>query len=291
MFEKIKKLPIPFIQNRVKPKVAVVRLQGAISSGGRLGQGLNLAGVAQALDAAFDIAEVKAVALLINSPGGSPVQANLIHKRVRALSEEKKIPVYAFCEDVAASGGYMLALAADEIFADTSSVIGSIGVISAGFGFTKAIEKLGVERRVYTAGENKSTLDPFLPENPEDVERLKKLQLDVHAFFKDMVRARRGDKLKGEDKELFNGEFWAGEGALERGLIDGIADLRAKMREIYGEKIKLVPVTADKSFWRRGQAGGVSASDKGSLADLLHQGAEEAMIALEERGLWAKFGL
>lgn len=292
MFEKLKKLPIPVIQRNIKPKVAVLRLSGVISSDGKLGRGLNLAGQAAAINQAFELAELKAVALVINSPGGSPVQSNLIYKRIRALAAEKDVPVYAFAEDVAASGGYMLALAGDEIYADPSSIVGSIGVISAGFGFEKALEKFGVERRVYTAGDNKSSLDPFLPENPEDIERLKKLQLQVHDVFKGMVRERREGKLNGEEKDLFNGEFWAGQDALERGLIDGISDVRTFMREKYGEKIKLVPVSAEKSFWKRGRGIGMESNEQqGALEGLLRHGAKEAMISLEERALWSKFGL
>jgi signal peptide peptidase SppA len=294
LIEKTKKTLQPFLKDRIKPKVAVICLSGVISSDGRLGRGLNLAGVAGAIKQAFELSELKAVALAINSPGGSPVQSNLILKRIRALADEKDIPVYAFAEDVAASGGYMLALAADEIYADPSSIVGSIGVISAGFGFDKAIEKFGVERRIYTAGENKSTLDPFSPEKPEDVERLKRLQLQVHETFKDIVRDRRGDRLKGEDSELFTGEFWAGAEAAEKGLIDGLADMRSFCREKFGDKIKLVPVSQEKSFWKRGRGIGMESeigSGSNATSGLLRPSAKEAMISLEERSLWSQFGL
>jgi signal peptide peptidase SppA len=286
--EKIKKRLQPLLKDRIKPKVAVIRLNGVISSDGRFGRGLNLAGAAGAIAQAFELYELKAVAFAINSPGGYPVQSNLIFKRIRALADEKDIPVYAFAEDVAASGGYMLALAADEIYADPSSIVGSIGVISAGFGFDKAIEKFGVERRIYTAGENKSTLDPFSPEKPEDVERLKRLQLQVHETFKAMVRDRRGDKLKGEDSELFTGEFWAGGEAVEKGLIDGLADMRSFCREKFGEKIKLVVISQEKGFWKRGRGIGMGSN---ATSGLLRPSAKEAMISLEERSLWSQFGL
>ena len=208
-------LPPP-IRNRIlpgwqpRPVVAVVRLAGIIGPSQPLRGGLNLAAVAGPLEAAFSLKGAKAVALIVNSPGGSPVQSSLIYKRIRSLAEEKELPVYAFAEDVAASGGYMIACAADEIYADESSVIGSIGVVSAGFGFTGLIEKLGVERRVHTAGESKAMLDPFQPEKEEDVKRLETLQRDVHENFKKLVRDARGDRLKVDDPAIFSGEFWAG---------------------------------------------------------------------------------
>ena len=192
------------------------------------------------------MSKVPSVALLVNSPGGSPVQSNLILKRIRQLAEEKDKKVYVFCKDVAASGGYYIALAGDEIYADTSSIIGSIGVISAGFGFEKAIEKLGVERRVYTAGTSKSMLDPFRPENPADVARLKQVQQDVHDAFIGVVKDRRAGKLTGHDDDLFNGSFWSAPKALDLGLIDGVSDVRTKMRELHGDKVRLkvVPISS-----------------------------------------------
>lgn len=239
-----------------RPVVAVVRLSGIIGPSQPLRGGLNLAGVAAALEAAFSMKNAKAVALIVNSPGGSPVQSSLIYKRIRALAEEKSLPVYAFAEDVAASGGYMIACAADEIYADESSVVGSIGVVSAGFGFTGLIEKLGVERRVHTSGESKAMLDPFQPEKPEDVARLEALQEEVHENFKALVRKARGDRLKTDDPAIFSGAFWAGAGALERGLIDGLADLRSHMRGLYGDKVKLRLVVQRAPWWRPG--GGIS---------------------------------
>ena len=191
-----------------RPVVAVVRLAGIIGPSQPIRGGLNLAAVAPALEAAFAMKNAKAVALVINSPGGSPVQSSLIYKRIRQLAEEKSLPVYAFAEDVAASGGYMIACAADEIYADESSVIGSIGVVSAGFGFTGLIEKLGVERRVHTAGESKAMLDPFQPEKPDEVARLKALQEEVHENFKALVKKARGERLKADDPAIFSGEFW-----------------------------------------------------------------------------------
>lgn len=234
------------------PTVAVLRLSGVIGQLGPVRRGgLALADLAGTIEKAFKLPRVKAVALAINSPGGSPVQSALIAGRIRALAEEKELPVYAFCEDVAASGGYWLACAADEIYANGASIVGSIGVISAGFGFSEALAKLGVERRVYSAGERKAQLDPFLPEDEGDVRHLKELQKDLHAQFIDYVRLRRRDRLKGDDEALFSGDFWSGRQAAEFGLIDGIADLRGKMREKYGEKVKLRVVAQQRSWVQR----------------------------------------
>ncbi len=265
------------------PRVAVVRLQGVIGASGGLRPGLSLAGVAAQLDSAFAMGRAKAVALQINSPGGSPVQSVLIHDRIRALSEEHGIPVFAFCEDVAASGGYILAMAGDEIFADASSIIGSIGVVSAGFGFPGLLEKLGVERRVHTAGENKSMLDPFSPEDPKDVERLKALQGEVHEEFKGLVRTRRGERLKGGD-ELFTGEFWAGKSAMEHGLIDGLDDLRSVMRRRFGKKVDLKIVSGDRGILRPKIAAGAPLEG-------LFGAPGQALAWVESRAFWQKFGL
>ena len=205
------------------PRVPLVRLSCMIAAGGgSLRRSLSLESVAPLLQQAFAMPRVKAVALAINSPGGSPVQSALIAARIRALAVEKSLPVLAFVEDMAASGGYWLATAADEIYVDEASVVGSIGVISSGFGFTDAIAKLGIERRVYTAGENKSILDPFKPENPDDIARLDTILNDLHAVFRAQVEGRRGSKLAADDPEIFSGAFWTGRGALDRGLIDGI---------------------------------------------------------------------
>ena len=192
-----------------------------------------------------------AVAIQINSPGGSPVQSALIYKRIRSLAEEKGLKVYVFAEDVAASGGYLLALAGDAIYADASSIVGSIGVISASFGLNEFINKLGIQRRVITAGANKDILDPFLPEKPEDVERVKSIQADVHAEFIALVKSRRGKKIEAAGDSLFTGEFWSGKKAVELGLIDGLADLRGKMRELYGEDVRFKLVTPERSWFRR----------------------------------------
>ena len=218
---------IPLRFRKSIPVVNLVRLHGAIGVGTSLKPPITFKDINEVLERAFSRKGIAAVALSVNSPGGSAVQSAMIHSRIRALATEHKLPVYVFCEDVAASGGYWLACAGDEIYADDSSVIGSIGVISAGFGFVEAIDKLGIERRVHTAGENKSILDPFKPEKQEDVERLLSLQADVHSAFKSLVKNRRGAKLKGEDSELFSGAFWSGRQALSRGLIDGIGHLHA----------------------------------------------------------------
>src|SRR5215470_17659368 len=213
------------------PVVPVVRLTGVIGFSTPLKPGLTLASCARSLERAFAVRRAKAVALLINSPGGSAVQSHLIFKRVRALSEEKQVPVIAFVEDVAASGGYMIACAADEIVADNSSTVGSIGVVGGSFGLHRLLDKIGVERRLYTSGEHKAMLDPFLPENPDDVERLKSIQREVHEMFIALVRGRRGAKLTSSDSTLFSGEFWTGMKARELGLVDAIGDLRSVLRE------------------------------------------------------------
>jgi len=264
------------------PTVAVIRLTGVIGQMAPVRRGgLTLADQAETIEKAFKLPRAKAVAVAVNSPGGSPVQSALIAGRLRALSEENKIPVYAFCEDVAASGGYWLACAADEIYANGASVVGSIGVISATFGFPELIAKLGIERRVYSAGDRKVQLDPFQPENADDVKHLKALQKDLHTQFIDYVRERRGERLTGDEKSLFSGDFWSGRQALELGLIDGIADLRGKMREKFGEKVKLKVVSQPKGWLQRkfGMDGRFS-----GLPD-------EVVGALEERALWARYGL
>jgi signal peptide peptidase SppA len=277
-----------------KPTVPVLRFAGPIGMVTPLRPGLSLATAAAAIEKAFQLSRTPAVAVAINSPGGSPVQSHLIYKRIRQLAAETQKRVYVFCEDVAASGGYFLALAGDEIYADPSSVIGSIGVISAGFGLDKAIERLGIERRVYTAGLSKGSLDPFLPEKPEDVERLKALQRDVHDLFIGLVKERRGAKLQSPDAELFSGAFWSGPKAHELGLVDGLGDMRARMRELYGEKVRLRVVPL--------QAGGLLSRLRRSSeqvvpgAEMLPSGlgrtlADDLISALEARALWSRFGL
>lgn len=271
------------------PLVPVVRLAGTIAaSTGSFRQDLNIANVTQALDRAFSVKSAAAVAIVINSPGGAPVQSHLIHKRIRDLAEKRQKPVYVFVEDVAASGGYMIALAGDEIIADPSSIVGSIGVIYAGFGLDRFIEKAGIDRRVHTAGDRKMILDPFRPEQPEDVRRLKSLQKEMHRNFIDLVKARRGDNLNGSDKLLFSGEFWIGEKAADLGLIDGIGELRQTMRERFGENVRLVPVARRRGglFRTRLFSGGGHDSDEfaGDLANRL-------ISAVEARLSWARFGL
>src|SRR5436189_4017251 len=223
--------------------VPVVRLSGVIGAVTPLRPGMSLAGIAKTLERAFAIRHAKAVALVINSPGGSPVQSRQIYLRIRQLAAEKKLPVLVFVEDVAASGGYMIACAGDEIFCDPSSILGSIGVVGGTFGFQELIKKIGVERRLYTAGEHKAMLDPFLPEDPEDVARLKAIQREIHAIFISLVKDSRGTRLKRADDELFTGEYWAGETSVSLGLADGIGDLRSTLRARYGDKV-LTPVIA-----------------------------------------------
>src|SRR5579863_10683611 len=276
-----------------RPRVPVVRLSGVIGFSTPLRPGLTLAGIARSLDRAFAIRNAPAVALAINSPGGSPVQSHLIFRRIRELADENKRRVIAFVEDAAASGGYMIACAADEIVADPHSIVGSIGVVGGSFGFDKAIAKIGIERRLYTSGEHKATLDPFLPENPDDVARLKKLQREIHDSFIALVKSRRGDRLNGPENDLFSGEYWTGRKALELGLVDAIGDLRGILRERFGDKVVTPLISAERGFLGR-RIFGVDRSD---LTRIGHQVglevglAEDLISALEARAIWARYGL
>lgn len=262
-----------------KPKVAVLRLSGVIGSAGMMKKGLSLEDLNDDIEEAFEVSGLKAVALQINSPGGSPVQSELIYKRIRALSEEKKIPVYSFVEDVAASGGYWLACAGDEIYASDSSIVGSIGVISSGFGFVEAIKKMGIERRVYTQGENKSVLDPFKEENPKDIEILLNLQKDVHEAFKNLVRSRREGKIeKSKEKRLFSGEFWNGVQGKELGLVDEIGDMYSVIQKKYGKKVTFIKISKPKS-WIQRKLTGTSADIADGIAN-----------SIAEKMAWGRFG-
>ena len=263
---------IPFLKK--PPRVAVIRLQGTIASGGRGGGGLNDAALEPLIEKAFSRGKPVAVALIINSPGGSPVQSSLIAARIRRLAAEKNVPVHAFVEDVAASGGYWLACAADHIWVDESSIVGSIGVIFASFGFPELMARQGIERRVVTSGRSKSLADPFLPEKAEDVARLKALQEPIHRAFIDHVKARRGVRLD-EAADLFNADIWVGSGAVSVGLADGVAHLLPKMKDLFGDKVELVPYGQRRSLLQR-----FGAQITGS-----------ALSAVEDRAAWARFGL
>lgn len=263
---------IPFLKQ--PPAVAVIRLQGVIAAGGRTGAGLNDAALAPLIEKAFTKGKPKAVALVINSPGGSPVQSSLIAARIRRLAAENEVEVHAFVEDVAASGGYWLACAGDRIWVDDSSIVGSIGVIFASFGFDKLMAKQGIDRRVVTAGRSKSLADPFQPEKPEDVERLKALQEPIHRAFIEHVKARRGARLD-LAADLFNADIWVGGASVSVGLADGVAHLVPKMKEIYGDKVRLVPYGQRRTLAQRlgAQVGGALLSE------------------VEDRALWARYGL
>jgi serine protease SohB len=287
VFEAIK----PILPRRLRgdiPIVPVVRLTGIIGFSTPLKPGLTLAGIARALERAFSMRHARAVALVINSPGGSPVQSHLIFRRIRQLAEEKGLRVSAFVEDVGASGGYMIACAADEIICDMSSMVGSIGVVGGSFGFDKLMEKVGVERRLYTSGERKAMLDPFLPEKPEDVKRLKQIQNEIHDAFIALVKDRRGAKLAGPEKTLFSGEYWTGSRAVELGIADAIGDLRSFLRERYGEEVLLPLVAPDRSFFGRRLRGVASELD---LLAGRPGWAEDMVSALEARALWSRYGL
>ena len=279
---------IPARLRRGRAVVPVVRLSGVIGAVTPLRPGMSLAGVARMLERAFTVKNAKAVALVINSPGGSPVQSRQIYLRIRQLAEEKKLPVLVFVEDVAASGGYMIACAGDEIFCDPSSILGSIGVVGGSFGFQELIRKIGVERRLYTAGAHKAMLDPFLPENPEDVSRLKALQREIHDIFIALVKGSRGARLKGADELLFTGEYWAGETSVSLGLADAIGDLRSTLRARYGEKVQ-TPLIAPSSGMLSGLLGRRSPGAIGAWENTANL-PEEVISALESRAIWAKFG-
>ncbi|PRX33891.1 serine protease SohB [Meinhardsimonia xiamenensis] len=262
---------IPFVKS--PPLVAVIRLSGLIAAGNRVGA-LNDQALAPVIERAFRRGKPDAVALELNSPGGSPVQSALIAARIRRLAGERGVKVYAFVEDVAASGGYWLACAADEIWVDESSIVGSIGVISAGFGFHDFITRHGIERRLYTAGKSKARLDPFLPEKPEDVARLRELQDSIHAAFIEQVKSRRGSRLS-DDPRLFEGEVWTGRAAVDLGLADGLGHLVPKMKEILGDKTRFLRYGPRRPF----------------LGRLGAQAAEAALSLAEERAAYARLGL
>lgn len=272
---------------RGTPVVPVVRLSGTIGAVTPLRPGMTLAGLARTLERAFSVRNAKAVALLINSPGGSPVQSRQIYLRIRQLAREKNLQVMVFVEDVAASGGYMIACAADEIICDSSSIVGSIGVVGGSFGFAKLMDKLGIERRLYTSGEHKAMLDPFLPENSEDVDRLKAVQREIHEGFIELVKQSRGARLKGPEQTLFSGEYWTGSTAVALGLADGIGDLRSVMRERFGEDVATPLISPPRSWLGRPQAG------VALLQQLSQQNgfAQEMISALEERAIWSRYGL
>ncbi len=275
---------LPFTEGG-DPLVTVIEMNGVIGEMGAGRKGLTLKKLEKSIEAAFKPKTLKAVALAINSPGGSPVQSRLLFSAVRRAAKEKDVPVLAFIEDVGASGGYILALAGDEIYADESSIVGSIGVISGGFGFPEALEKLGVERRVYTAGENKSTLDPFRPEDPQDVARLEAMLSELHNQFITLVKERRGDRLA-DDEELFSGRYWTGAAAAGKGLIDGTAQLGDFLRDRYGKDVKVRRISPEGgSLLKRLLSGG----DALATAPLID--AEEWIAAGERRALWARYGL
>ncbi len=266
------------------PVVPVVRLTGVIGFSTPLRPGLTLASSARLLERAFSYRKPAAVALLINSPGGSAVQSHLIFSRIRRLSEEKSVPVIAFVEDVAASGGYMIACAADEIIADQNSIVGSIGVVGGSFGFSGALEKLGIERRLYTSGDRKAMLDPFLPEKPQDVERLKAVQREIHDDFIALVKQSRGARLTGPENDLFSGEFWTGRKAVAFGIADRIGDMRTLLRERFGEDVRMPLIAAERSLFGRTRPGV-------TLGNLGAGLAGDFISALEERALWSRYGV
>ncbi|MEP3278942.1 MAG: S49 family peptidase [Stappiaceae bacterium] len=283
MLKKLRKI-LPGKYGKTVPVIPVVRLQGAIGMATPLRPGMSMASVANNLEKAFSVKDAPAVALLVNSPGGSPVQSRFIFQRIRALAAEKEKTVLVFVEDVAASGGYMIAIAGDEIFVDPSSIVGSIGVVFSGFGFVDAIEKLGIERRVYTAGEKKVVLDPFKPADREDVDHLKTLQQEIHETFIDMVKERRGDVLS-DDEDLFTGRFWTGAKARNLGLVDEIGEIRQVIKKRFGKDAKLKLIGGERSIFPRRAGVGVS------LNNISHGLGNELISAAEERSIWSRYGL
>lgn len=279
----IKKIiPRKFRTNSVT--IPVVRLQGVISSASSaLKSNLSLASCANQLERAFNMQQAPAVAIVINSPGGSPVQSRLIYKRIRDLAQEKNKSVLVFVEDVAASGGYMIACAGDEIFADPSSVVGSIGVVSSSFGFSELMKKIGVERRVYTAGQNKSSLDPFSPEKKSDIEHLKSLQLEIHDVFINLVKDSRKDKLS-DNKDIFTGMFWTGIKGKELGLVDELDDMRTVLQNRYGKNVEMRLVNAPKGLLGRKSSAGI-------YADIAGHAVGNIVDVAQERVLWSRYGL
>ena len=282
MIKQLSKL-IPKRFRRSRVVIPVIKLHGTIAATRR---GLSLDNIGETLEKAFAKSSTKAVALSINSPGGSPVQSALIHDRIRQLAKKNDIKVLVFCQDVAASGGYWLATAGDEIYAHASSIVGSIGVVASGFGFVEAIDKLGIERRVYTAGKNKSILDPFKPEKKADIDRLKSLHLEIHDGFIDQVKSRRGDKLL-DDHDMFTGAFWTGGKARELGLIDGLGNMHEILAEKFGPEVELKPF--DRSTGLLGKLGFSSRAD--ILGDLTSRVGEDVIESLETRALWQRYGL
>ena len=265
-----------------KKKIIVphVRLTGVIGSAGKFKQGIDLAGQKNILKKAFSLKKVKHVAISINSPGGSPVQSHLIFSYIRQLADKNKVKVIIFAEDVAASGGYLISCAGDEIYANSSSIIGSIGVISASFGFKDLIKKIGVERRVYTAGKNKSTLDPFVEEKEEDIKKLKNIQLELHSDFIKVVENSRGSKLKDPEKNnIFTGEFWTGASALKLGLIDGIGNADQILKEKFGDKLVIKNFEKQKGFIAK------------KLSSSIQDPIDSLTNIIEEKSMWQRFGL
>ncbi|WP_341759991.1 S49 family peptidase [Candidatus Endowatersipora endosymbiont of Watersipora subatra] len=273
--------------------IPVVKLTGAIiANNSQLRPGLNLTSCAEQLQKAFERKNSPAVAIIINSPGGSPVQSRLIYQRIRDLSSEYNKIVHVFVEDVAASGGYMIACAGHDITSDPSSIVGSIGVISATFGFEEAIDKIGIRRRIYSAGKNKSMLDPFLPEKKQDIARLRKLQLEIHDIFINLVKESRGDRLIDTNNEqLFTGFFWTGLQGKDLGLVDAIGDIRGSIRSRYGETAKLKFIEPKKSLFGRRSMISMSGVLGIGSEKIIAQAADGFLSALEEKALWSRLGL
>jgi len=262
-----------------KKIVPHIRLSGVIGSVGKFKQGIDFAGQQELIKKAFSIKKAKAVAISINSPGGSPVQSHLIYSYIRKQAKKNKKKVLVFAEDVAASGGYLIACAGDEIYGNSSSIIGSIGVIYSSFGLQELIKKAGIQRRIYTAGKNKSTLDPFVEEKQEDIERLKKIQLDLHSDFIKVVEESRSTKLKkNKDLDLFTGEFWSGSKAKTLGLIDGLGNMDEILKEKFGDDVIIKKFEKPRSWLNR------------KLSGTSENQIENILNILEEKSIWQRYG-
>lgn len=269
----------PIIGSKLKtPRVSVLRLSGVIAESGGRRENINLARFKDPIDKAFDVYNVSAVCLVINCPGGSPAQTALLSNYIKQKSKEKKIPIFAFVEDVAASGGYWLACAAEEIYTQDVSIVGSIGVISASFGFDKLIAEYNISRRVHTSGKDKSFMDPFMPETAKDKTRLSDIQKDMHTHFIEWVKSRRGEKLKGTKSKLFEGGFWTAKTALELGLIDGVDDVYSFSKVKFGENVKFIDVTPEKGFVK-------------SLFGVKSSIVQDVLAQIEEKEIWTRYGL
>ena len=269
-----------------KKTIPVVYMSGIIGNIGGLRKGITLTSVEDLLEKAFNIKKSAAVAIIINSPGGSPVQSSLIYKRIKKLAKKNKTKVIFFVEDVAASGGYYIACAGDEIYVDENSIVGSIGVIYTSFGFDKLIKKYGIERRIFTTGKYKSILDSFQKQKLSDVKKLKSIQTEIFKNFKDIVLKSRIKKINKKNKNIFSGSFWTGKEAIKLGLVDGIGDLKTIMEKKFGEKLRYVSIKPKKSFLKGILSKSFYSKDLLDTKKIIN----DMMTYMESRNIWGRYG-